>query len=158
MVSNPMQWIDAIKDAGGNQYTFHVEACDPETVKPLEVCQAIKKAGMKVGISIKPGTEANAVRDYIALVDLVLVMTVEPGFGGQSFMPNMMPKVLQLRTENPTLDIQVDGGPGPSTIDEAAKAGANLIVAGSSCFKKGEDTSKTIAVMRRSVEKHGQGK
>merc|ERR1711972_1230516 len=91
-------------------------------------------------------------------VDMVLVMTVEPGFGGQSFMPEMMQKVLALRSEYPDLDIQVDGGLGPSTIDAAAAAGANDIVAGSSVFKKGVDPSVPIGVMRRSILQNGQGK
>ena len=113
---------------------------------------------MKVGIALKPGTTADAVAPFVALVDMVLVMTVEPGFGGQSFMPNMMPKVLTLRTQNPELDIQVDGGLGPSTIDAAAAAGANNIVAGSSAFKPGIDRQEPIGVMRRSVLRLGQGK
>jgi len=73
-------------------------------------------------------------------------------------MPNMMPKVLSLRSAHPTLDIEVDGGLGPSTIEAAARAGANMIVAGSSVFKPGTDSSVPIGVMRRSVEEHGQGK
>ena len=85
-------------------------------------------------------------------------MTVEPGFGGQSFMPNMMPKVLALRTAYPTLDIQVDGGLSPSTIDAAAAAGANIIVAGSAVFKPGVDASGPIGILRRSVLRLGQGK
>lgn len=113
---------------------------------------------MKVGIALKPGTAVDAVAPFVALVDMVLVMTVEPGFGGQSFMPNMMPKVLTLRTQHPDLDIQVDGGLGPSTIDAAAAAGANVIVAGSAVFKPGIDARGPIGVMRRSVERLGQGK
>ena len=112
---------------------------------------------MQVGVAIKPGTGVEALSAVIALVDIVLVMTVEPGFGGQKFMPNCMPKVLALRTEHPELDIQVDGGLGPATIDAAAAAGANLIVAGSSVFKPGIDRSVPIEQMRRSVLKLGQG-
>ena len=78
---------------------------------------------MKVGIALKPKTPASAVYDYVKDVDLVLVMTVEPGFGGQKFMADMMPKVLALRTAYPTLDIQVDGGLSPSTVDAATAAG-----------------------------------
>lgn len=156
MVANPLQWVNPIKESGGSQYTFHIEACGDGG--PEAVAVAIRDAGMKVGVALKPGTPASAVSSIISLVDMVLVMTVEPGFGGQSFMPNMMPKVLQLRTENPTLDIEVDGGLGPSTIDAAAMAGANMIVAGSACFKPGVPCAETIAVMRRSVEKHGNGK
>jgi len=156
MVTNPMQWIQPIKESGGNQYTFHIEACTINTFE--EICKAIVATGMKVGIALKPGTDCSEIAHCISLVDMVLVMTVEPGFGGQSFMPNMMPKVLQLRTENPDMDIQVDGGLSPATIDAAAKAGANSIVAGSACFKPGVPANGAITTMRRSVEKHGNGK
>lgn len=156
MVSVPMMWVKAMADAGGDQYTFHIEAIEPEEVPPL--CAAIRDSQMKVGVAVKPGTGVDAVRPFVSLVDMVLVMTVEPGFGGQKFNPNMMPKVLQLRTEFPELDIEVDGGLGPSTIDAAAKAGANMIVAGSACFKPDEPTKKVIAIIRRSVMRYGQGK
>jgi ribulose-phosphate 3-epimerase len=90
---------------------------------------------------------------------MVLIMTVEPGFGGQSFMPNMLPKVLHLRTTYPSLDIQVDGGISAKTIDQASIAGANIIVSGSGVFKfKGAEMANAIVVMRRSVEKYGNGK
>ena len=113
---------------------------------------------MKVGLALKPGTGVDSVAPYVALVDMVLVMTVEPGFGGQSFMPNMMPKVLNLRTQHENLDIQVDGGLSPSTVHAAAAAGANLIVAGSAVFKPGVDPSVPINTMRSSVLRLGQGK
>jgi len=161
MVSRPLQWIQPIKAAGGSQYTFHIETCsdkDSDHDSPADVAAAIRESGMKVGIALKPGTPVSAVAPFVALVDMVLVMTVEPGFGGQSFMPNMMPKVLELRTTFPELDIEVDGGLGPSTIDYAAKAGANMIVAGSAVFKPGVDARGPIQIMRRSVEEHGQGK
>ncbi|KAJ1639249.1 ribulosephosphate 3epimerase putative [Pavlovales sp. CCMP2436] len=158
MVSKPSQWIDDIAKAGGNMYTFHLEAVAADELSVEEICAAIRVAKMKVGISIKPGTPVEELAPYIALVDLVLIMTVEPGFGGQSFMPQMMPKVLWLRTNYPGLDIQVDGGISPATIDEAAKAGANSIVAGSAVFKPGQNPAVSIAVLRRSVEKYGQGK
>ena len=111
---------------------------------------------MKVGLALKPGTGVDSVAPYVALVDMVLVMTVEPGFGGQSFMPNMMPKVLNLRTQHENLDIQVDGGLSPSTVDAAAAAGANLIVAGSAVFKPGVDPSVPINTMRSSVLRLGR--
>jgi len=163
MVSNPLQWVTPIQKSGGSQYTFHIEACGdehgPERVaKATEVAKAIAEAGMKVGVALKPGSPVEAIAELVSLVDMVLVMTVEPGWGGQKFMPNMMPKVLSLRTQHPKLDIEVDGGLGPSTIDAAAKAGANMIVAGSSVFKPGEDKVKIIGGLRRSVEVNGNGK
>jgi|EP00908_Phaeocystis_cordata_P025034 ribulose-phosphate 3-epimerase len=124
----------------------------------LTLGRLIRENGMKVGLALKPGTGVDSVAPYVALVDMVLVMTVEPGFGGQSFMPNMMPKVLNLRTQHENLDIQVDGGLSPSTVDAAAAAGANLIVAGSAVFKPGVDPSVPINTMRSSVLRLGQGK
>lgn len=158
MVSKPSQWIGDIAKAGGNMYTFHLEAVETDELSVEGLCAAIKAAGMKVGISIKPGTAVEALAPYIHLVDMVLIMTVEPGFGGQSFMPQMMGKVLWLRKHYPALDIQVDGGLSAATIDEAAKAGANSIVAGSAVFKPGQDARVPITQMRRSVEKYGHGR
>eukprot|EP00927_Polykrikos_kofoidii_P057257 TRINITY_DN51380_c0_g1_i1.p1 TRINITY_DN51380_c0_g1~~TRINITY_DN51380_c0_g1_i1.p1 ORF type:complete len:276 (+),score=34.82 TRINITY_DN51380_c0_g1_i1:72-830(+) len=157
MVSNPLQWVGDIAKAGGSQYTFHIEAVSDPVQEVPRLCTAIHEAGMKVGVAMKPGSPVDTVRQFVSLVDMVLVMTVEPGFGGQKFMPNQMPKVLTLRTEFPDLNIEVDGGLGPSTIDCAAKAGANMIVAGSACFKPGEPPEQCIAIMRRSVQKHGNG-
>mmetsp|Transcript_8614 Transcript_8614/g.23631 ORF Transcript_8614/g.23631 Transcript_8614/m.23631 type:complete len:247 (+) Transcript_8614:11-751(+) len=158
MVSKPSQWIDDIAKAGGNMYTFHLEAVATDDLTAEGIIAAIKAKGMKAGISVKPGTPVDELAPYIDLVDMVLIMTVEPGFGGQSFMPDMMDKVLWLRTRYPTLEIQVDGGLSPKTIDQAASAGANSIVAGSAVFKPGEDARVPITAMRRSVEKFGNGR
>ena len=160
MVSRPSQWVEAVAGStkgAGARYTFHLEAVEEDELDVAGVVKLIRDHGMQVGVAIKPGTAVEALSAVVALVDMVLVMTVEPGFGGQKFMPNCMPKVLALRSEHPDLDIQVDGGLGPSTIDAAAAAGANLIVAGSSVFKPGVDRSEPIELMRRSVLKLGQG-
>ena len=152
------QWVKDIGLAGGNRYCFHLEAAlssDDSTVPDL--CSLIRSCGMQVGVALKPGTSVEAVAPFIALVDMVLVMTVEPGFGGQSFMPNMMPKVVSLRDSYPKLDIQVDGGLSPKTIDVAAKAGANIIVAGSAVFKVKDKAREVIEGLRGSVEKYGNG-
>lgn len=161
MVSRPSQWIEPVATScvgAGSRYTFHYESLETDELDAAAMCKAIREAGMAVGIAVKPGTGVEVLSACIALVDMVLVMTVEPGFGGQKFMPNCMPKVLSLRNSHPNLDIQVDGGLGPSTIDAAAAAGANFIVAGSSVFKPGIDRSEPIEAMRRSVLKLGQGK
>lgn len=113
MVSEPDKWIKGMADAGVDQYTFHIE---PVEDRVGEVCRRIKEAGMKVGLALKPGTAVEVVQQYIDLADMVLVMTVEPGFGGQKFMNDMMPKVKWLRENYPTLDIEVDGGVGPDNI------------------------------------------
>ncbi|XP_047256074.1 ribulose-phosphate 3-epimerase, cytoplasmic isoform [Capsicum annuum] len=120
-----------------------------------ELVQRIKSKGMKPGVSLKPGTpieEVYPLLDGENSVELVLVMTVEPGFGGQKFMPEMMDKVRTLRKKYPSLDIEVDGGLGPSTIEAASSAGANCIVAGSSVFGA-PDPAQVITLMRGSVEK-----
>lgn len=158
MVSRPSQWIADLAKAGADMYTFHLEAVETDELSVEGVCAAIRAANMKVGISIKPGTAVEALAPYVHLADLVLVMTVEPGFGGQSFMPQMMAKVLWLRKHHPDLDIQVDGGLSAATVDEAAKAGANSIVAGSAVFKPGQDARVPITQMRRSIEKYGHGR
>eukprot|EP00746_Dinoflagellata_sp_MGD_P108712 gnl/MRDRNA2_/MRDRNA2_46462_c0_seq1.p1 gnl/MRDRNA2_/MRDRNA2_46462_c0~~gnl/MRDRNA2_/MRDRNA2_46462_c0_seq1.p1 ORF type:complete len:253 (-),score=56.89 gnl/MRDRNA2_/MRDRNA2_46462_c0_seq1:59-817(-) len=155
MVSKPSQWVEDVGKAGGNRYTFHIEAVKDDDLDVTGLCKLIQKHGMKVGIAIKPNTPVDALAPFVALVDMVLVMTVEPGFGGQSFMPNMMPKVLSLRNDHPDLDIQVDGGLGPSTIDAAAKAGANMIVAGSAVFKE-KDRAGVIDTLRKSVLRFGK--
>ncbi|KDO55617.1 hypothetical protein CISIN_1g031549mg [Citrus sinensis] len=109
---------------------------------------------MRPGVALKPGTSVEEVYPLVEganPVEMVLVMTVEPGFGGQKFMPEMMDKVRSLRNRYPSLDIEVDGGLGPSTIAEAASAGANCIVAGSSVFGAPEP-AHVISLMRKSVE------
>lgn len=131
MVSNPEQWVEPIAKAGGDQYTFHYEA----TSDPIKLIKAIKASGMKAACAVKPGTPVDVLFPLAKYLDMALVMTVEPGFGGQKFMADMMPKVEALRTKYPHLNIQVDGGLSASTIDTAADAGANVIVAGTAVFK-----------------------
>ena len=147
MVANPNKWIEPMQDAGANQYTFHIEATD----EPKEMCRKIQEAGMSPGIGIKPNTPVEIVEKYIDLVDTILIMTVEPGFGGQKFMENMMVKVEYLRNNYPNLNIEVDGGVGlGSTIAACARAGANMIVSGTAIIKA-SDPAEVIASMRKSV-------
>ncbi|KAI8079845.1 ribulose-phosphate 3-epimerase [Halteromyces radiatus] len=147
MVSNPSQWVDDIAKAGGQMYTFHIEA----TKEPLALIQQIHDAGMQAGVAIKPGTSTDSVIGAVAeQADMILVMTVEPGFGGQRFMAQCMPKVKQLRELYPNLDIEVDGGLAMETIDVSAEAGANVIVAGTGIFKA-EDPAKVISIFRNKV-------
>lgn len=151
MITDPDRWVNDMAKAGASQLTFHVEA----TEDPKAVARHIRAAGMQCGVALKPKTPASAVTELVEekLVDMVLVMTVEPGFGGQSFMHDMMPKVSQLRQAYPHLNIQVDGGLSETTIDAAAKAGANVIVAGTSIFKASSRRGATEA-MRNVVKKH----
>ena len=164
MVAEPMKWVQSVADAVGAadgkpaQYTFHIEATDD----PRGVIAAIRATGMKVGVGIKPNTMVSDIEDIIPLVDTVLVMTVEPGFGGQSFMGpghatnDVLPKVFDVRTRFPDKDIEVDGGLSAATIVEAAGAGANMIVAGSAVFKG--DPKPAIDSLRAGVLKYGLGK
>lgn len=146
MVSKPEQWINDMADAQVDQYTFHIEPVEDVPA----VCRKVREAGMKVGLAIKPNTAVEVVEKFIELADLVLIMTVEPGFGGQKFMENMMPKVEHLRSNYPTLNIEVDGGVGPSTIDCCAKAGANWIVSGTGIIKA-PDQRTAIKQLKNSV-------
>lgn len=128
--------------------TFHIETVQD----PAALIRKIKEAGMRVGIAVKPGTPVESVFPYLDNdeVDMILIMTVEPGFGGQSFMPEMMTKVTALRAKKPSLNIQVDGGLNEKTIKAAAEAGANVIVAGSGIFKA-ESPAEAIAILRNAV-------
>jgi ribulose-phosphate 3-epimerase len=146
MVSNPTIWINDMADAGANRFTFHIETAELG-VNVKDTIAAVKSKGMAVGLAIKPNTPVESVIPYIDDLDQVLVMTVEPGFGGQSFMVDMMPKVLYLRENYPSLNIQVDGGLSPSTIALAASAGANMVVAGSAVFKS--NPAEVIAELKR---------
>ncbi|XP_065878467.1 ribulose-phosphate 3-epimerase, cytoplasmic isoform isoform X3 [Euphorbia lathyris] len=150
MVTNPHDYVDAFAKAGASGFTFHIEASRENWG---ELIQKIKSKGMRPGVSLKPGTPIEDIYPLVECeipVEMVLVMTVEPGFGGQKFMPSMMDKVKALRKKYPSLDIEVDGGLGPSTIDIAAAAGANCIVAGSSVFGAPEP-AHVISLMRKSV-------
>ncbi|XP_010248959.1 PREDICTED: ribulose-phosphate 3-epimerase, cytoplasmic isoform [Nelumbo nucifera] len=151
MVTNPLDYVEPLGKAGASCFTFHVEASKDNW---QELIKRIKSRGMRAGVALKPGTPVEDVYPLIEdenPVEMVLVMTVEPGFGGQKFMPEMMDKVRALRKKYPSLDIEVDGGLGPSTIDVAASAGANCIVAGSSVFGAAEP-SQVISLLRKSVE------
>lgn len=151
MVTNPLDYVEPLCKAGASGFTFHVEVSKDNW---QELVREIKSKGMKCGVALKPGTPIDEVYPLIEAkdpVEMVLVMTVEPGFGGQQFMPETMEKVRTLRKKYPSLDIEVDGGLGPSTIDLAASAGANCIVAGSSVFGA-SDPAQVISLLRQSVE------
>ena len=134
--------------------TFHLESDLPEKDASVLIEQ-IREAGMKVGIVIKPMTPVKDLLPYVDSVDLVLIMTVEPGFSGQKFMPEMMSKVRELREKYPKLNIQVDGGLSPDTIEVAAEAGANVIVAASAIFGS-ENRKYVIGTLRDVVQKYQQ--
>lgn len=137
MIVEPDRYIDDFLKCGADIITFHYEALDDERIRMA--IDEIKASGKKVGISIKPRTEAEVLYPYIDKIDMVLVMTVEPGFGGQKFMVDTMDKVKKIReyadSNGIDLDIQVDGGVNDSTIKIASDAGANIFVLGTGFFK-----------------------
>jgi len=152
MVSCPQQWIEPMADAGVNLYTFHIEPVQDDVAT---ICRKVQEAGMSVGLAIKPGTCVEVVEKYIDKVDAILIMTVEPGFGGQSFMEDMMPKVEFLRKRSTTLDIGVDGGVSTKTIDCCAKAGANMIVSGTAVTQS-PNPREVINILKTTTQKYIQ--
>lgn len=144
MISDPYKYIPDFVNAGSDIITFHAEA-DSDIEKTIDLILA---SGKKAGLSVKPKTPVEAVYPYLDKLSMVLVMTVEPGFGGQAFMEDMMPKVSAVRSEidrrGLDVDIQVDGGINKDTISIAAKAGANVFVSGNAIFSS-DDAEKTIA-------------
>ena len=127
MIENPIKYVDAFSDAGSDLITFHYEATKDKTIETIE---KIKSRNVKAGISIKPKTNPDEIKDYINLVDLVLVMTVEPGFGGQKFMDDCANKIKEIRKINSDVIIQVDGGINDKTAKICTDLGANSLVAG----------------------------
>jgi len=152
MISDPLKYIDDFADAGSDIITFHIE-CDSDI---QETINKIKSRGIKPGLVIKPNTPAEAVFPYLKDLYMVLVMTVEPGFGGQSFMADMLPKVEALRNEATRqglsrLLIEADGGIGEQNIKLLSDAGVDVCVAGTSVFKA-EDPKDAINSMKKKCE------
>ncbi len=146
MIVEPERYIERFIKAGADLVTFHLEA----TEQPMECIDMIHRLGRKVGISIKPGTDVEEVLPYLDSVDMVLIMTVEPGFGGQSYIEYCTDKVRKLRSiitaRGLDVDVQVDGGIGQDNAARVAEAGANIFVAGSSVFK-GDVEANVKAIM-----------
>ena len=133
MIIDPDKYIDDFFKCGADILTFHIEALPKERI--LLAIDKIHKLGKKVGLSIKPNTPTEEILPYVDLVDMILVMTVEPGFGGQSFIESTMEKVSAIRAISSELDIEVDGGINDKTLKIAHDAGANIFVVGTGFFK-----------------------
>ena len=150
MISDPLKYIDDFADAGADIITFHVE-CDSDIDATIE---KIKARGVQAGLVIKPKTPAEAVFPYLDKLSLVLVMTVEPGFGGQSFMADMLPKVGAIKEEcnrrGLDLLIEADGGSGEATVKQAADAGVDVCVAGTAVFKANDPAAAISALQAAS--------
>ena len=148
MIDRPIRYVEQFCKAGSDILTIHVEADTRENTK--KALEMIRSMGVKPGIVVKPNTPAEAISEYIPMVDLVLVMTVEPGFGGQKFMEHMMPKVKALREMidkvNPGCYLEVDGGVDLTTGEICKANGANVLVAGSA-FYKAEDKKTFVEKM-----------
>ena len=143
MISDPLRYIKDFSDAGSDMITFHIE-CDSDID---ETIAAIKKENKKCGISIKPKTPVKALIPYLDKIDSVLVMSVEPGFGGQKFMPEVLPKIEEIRALKPDIMISVDGGIDDKTAPLVKKAGANTLVAGSYYFKS-SDKKEAVRILK----------
>ena len=146
MISDPLKYAEDFASAGADIICFHIES-DSDTE---ETINKILSLGKKAAIAVKPGTDIDSVIPFLDRLSMVLVMTVEPGFGGQSFMEGVMPKIEKLRAIGYKGDIEVDGGVNPETIKIAAKAGANVFVAGSAVFKS-ESPEDTINLLRKNA-------
>jgi ribulose-phosphate 3-epimerase len=152
MIEEPLKYAAAFADAGADLINFHIEAAGPAG----ETIEEIRRLGRNVGITVRPKTPVDAIRGVLEEVDMVLVMSVEPGFAGQEFMPEVLAKVSELRRLlGPGGQIQIDGGISAQTIGEAAQAGANIFVAGSAVFGT-KDRGAVIADLRALAGKAAQ--
>ncbi len=143
MIEHPEKYIESFAKAGADNITVHAEAC-PDNL--AEVIRLIRAMNVSCGVSLKPATGLSALENHLAEIDMVLLMTVNPGFGGQSFMREVLPKITALRKIYDK-DIEVDGGINPQTSKEAIRAGANVLVAGTAIFGK-TDAKKAIEDLR----------
>lgn len=135
MIDNPDRWAPDYAEVGSASVTFHIEAA----ADPAGICRDLHRLGAQAGVAVKPGTPLEAIEPALSELDMILIMTVEPGFGGQSFMDDMLPKVRAARAlagrQGPDIGVQVDGGISAETIALAAQAGATSFVAGSAVFR-----------------------
>lgn len=143
MIEHPERFVDSFIQAGADWITFHSEV----THEPTMLIEAIKEQNVRVGLALHPHQTVHEVEDLLSLVDHVMVMTVEPGKGGQKLMPEMLEKVSEIRQKFPDMDIAVDGGVNFDTIKTAASAGANVFVAGTAIFKA-EDRKEACRKLR----------
>lgn len=152
MIADPDRWAPDYAALGAESVTFHIEASSA----PVRLARELRKAGAQVGVSINPATPTSAVATMIGEVDRVLVMTVEPGFGGQTFLDLAVGKITELRELRPDLIIQVDGGVSLDTIDRCASAGADAFVAGSAVFGAADPDAMVQALRERAQAARGK--
>lgn len=151
MITEPIRYLKEFKEAGADLVTVHLEACE-DVEKTLD---AIHECGMKAGLSIKPGTPAEALEPYLEKLELVLIMSVEPGFGGQKFIPESLDKISAVRkmldAAGSNADLEVDGGIYQNNVGEVLEAGANVIVSGSGVFRgdAAQNTQEFMEILQR---------
>ena len=149
MIDRPERYVQAFADAGSDILTVHVEA----TTHLHRTIQAIKQAGMKAGVTLNPGTPLSSLEEVLEDVDLVLIMSVNPGFGGQSYIPQSTSKIRRLREMMDRVDsaayLEVDGGVKPANVGEVVEAGADVIVAGSAVFGGSGDVGDNVSAFQR---------
>ncbi len=153
MINDPGRYIDDFVKAGADIITIHLESC----ANPRKVLEQIRSREVRCGLAISPATPVEKLIPYLKDIDMALIMTVVPGFGGQKFMPDMMEKVRTVRryalSQGLKLDIEVDGGIGPDNVSTVTSAGANILVAGSAIFKSKKPRA-TIESMRKTAEEN----
>jgi ribulose-phosphate 3-epimerase len=147
MIIDPIRYVDAFVDAGSDIITIHVESCD----NVEETLKYVKSKNVKAGAVIKPATPVSALLPYLPLIDMILIMSVEPGFGGQSFMPIALDKLREARQmideSGYDIDLEVDGGVNTKNVASIIEAGANVIVAGSAVFKS-DDPANAVKALK----------
>ena len=154
MVTDPAYYIERFAEAGADSITFHVEATD----SPARLVDRLRKLGLGAGVTLKPGTPAEALRAVAPTVDMVLVMTVEPGYGGQKFMDGMLDKIAVVRGMlNDNQRLEVDGGINPQTAAKCAARGADVFVAGENVFSAG-DIAAAVRSIREGAAKGARAK
>ncbi len=146
MIVEPEKFVEEFVKAGAASITVHVEAC-PHLHR---VIQQIKSCGVKAAVALNPATSLNSIEDVLDELDMVLLMTVNPGFGGQTFIESVLPKISKLRKLKPNLDIEVDGGINLDTVQKVVKAGANVLVAGNAIFGQ-TDRKKAIQELKEKL-------
>ena len=149
MIEDPDRWAPAYAEAGAGSVTFHLEAA----AAPVRLARAIRSAGARAGVGLKPATPVDDLTDLLGEIDMILIMSVEPGFGGQSFLELAVPKIQRARQLAGDADIwiQVDGGVSAETIERCAAAGADVFVAGSAVYAS-DDPAQVCASLRRAAE------
>jgi ribulose-phosphate 3-epimerase len=156
MIEHPERYVDAFADAGADYITVHVETC-PHLHRTV---QQIRGRGVKPGVTLNPATPAEAISEILPYVDLVLVMSVNPGFGGQSYIPTSTAKIAKIRRMLSDaglhhVELEVDGGVSPETIAEVAGAGASVVVAGSAVYNREASPAENIARLRAALSTDG---